>query len=884
MKRSIGVYLAAGLVALSVQAASSTAQAAPEPQASPLSLAVNAADQAAASGLDALAKGPDEQFQRRAVYTGGIPGRKDLYYVSYDRTYKGLPVVGGDAVVATDAAGKVLETVAANEGGLAVDTRAKISVQRAKSIARAQLSKVDAVEGGTLSVLASDQGSGKLVYEVVVKGQRNGTPSNLHVYVNAHTGAVEDQVDDVRAGTGNSEWNGPNPLKIDTSNNSTVDPTRQGVRCVDYSTKQPFTKSNDSFGNGQATSKETGCADTLWSTQHQWDMLKKWLGRNGINGNGGGVTVQVGLNAVNAYWTGDHIEIGRNNRNQWIASMDVVGHEHGHAIDQYTPGGAGREAGLGEATGDIFGALTEAYTAEPSPYDTPDFLVGETINLTGSGPIRNMYNPKAVSNHPNCWTSSIPNTEVHAAAGPLNHWFYLLSEGSNPGGGKPSSPTCDGSSVQGIGIQAAGRVFYNAMLLKTSSMTHFKYRVATLTAAKALDPTCVQYNTVKAAWQAISVPAQSGEPTCTPVPQNDFSLELSPSSGTVQPGGQATSSVKTTTVSGSAHSVALSVSGAPSGVTARISPESVTSGQSATLTVQVAAGTAAGTYPLTVRGQGTQAHTVTYNLTVGNEPPKNDFAVALNPNSGEVQPGGTATTTVGTTVTSGAAQKITLSASGLPTGATATFDPSSLASGESAKLTIATAATTPNGTYPVTVTAAGANVTHTATYQLKVGDQPPRNDFSVVIDPANGSAKQGESATTTVKTTTTAGSPHKVYFAASGLPTGATATFTPVSVESGESSTLAIATTSATPAGRYTITVTATGTDTNHTATYTLEVTDGGGPGGCDGIPAWSESTAYVPDDVVSYEGHKWKSIWYSTGAVPSDPRSWAVWQDQGAC
>ncbi|GAA0254318.1 hypothetical protein GCM10010492_63850 [Saccharothrix mutabilis subsp. mutabilis] len=876
MKRRTGTVLAACLTALSIQVVGGPSQAAPAP-ADPVALAVAAADKAAASGLDALAKGPDEQFRRQAVHKGGVPGRRDLYYVAYERTYKGLPVVGGDAVVATDAAGKVLETVAANEGGLAVDTRPRIDKARAERIARAQLSRVDGVEGSTLSVLA--QGHGKLVYETVVTGVRNGEPSRLHVFVNARTGVVEDLVDDVRAGTGTSEWNGPNPLTIDTSNNSTVDDTRPGLRCVDYATNQPFTKASNSFGNGQATSKETGCVDVLWSTQKQWNMLREWLGRNGIDGNGRGVTVKVGLDRVNAYWTGQHIEIGRNNANQWIASMDVVGHEHGHALDQYTPGGAAREAGLGEATGDIFGALTEAYANEPTPWDTPDYLVGETVNLVGRGPIRNMANPQAVSNHPNCWSSAIPGTEVHAAAGPFNHWFYLLAEGSK------NSPTCDGSTIpSGIGIQAAGRIFYNAMLLKTSGMTHFKYRIATLTAAKNLDPTCKQYNAVKAAWNAVSVPAQSGEPTCQSVPVDDFSLALTPASGTVQAGGSTTSTVNTTTVAGNPHTVTLTASGAPAGVSVSVTPSSVTSGQSATLNVSTTASAVPGTYPITVQGVGGgNTHSVTYSLTVSGQQPVNDFAIAVSPDAGTVEPGGAATTTVGTTVTSGQSQKVALSATGLPAGATAAFDPATVAAGESARLTIATSASTPAGEHRITVTGTGPDATRSTTYTLTVGGEPPANDFSVALNPTSGTVRAGGSATSTVGTTTTAGSPQKVHFTATGLPTGATATFTPLSVESGESSTLTIATTSATPQGTYTITVTANGADATHTATYTLTV-EGDGGGGCGDLPAWNASTAYVPNDEVSHNSKKWRSTWYSTGAEPGAPGSWAVWQDLGPC
>ena len=139
----------------------------------------------------------------------------------------------------------------------------------------------------------------------------------------------------------------------------------------------------------------------------------------------------------------------------------MVAHEFGHGVDDKTPGGISG-GGTQEFVGDTFGAATECYANNPA--DAPDFLVGEEINLVGQGPIRNMYNPSAVGD-PNCYSSSIPGTEVHAAAGPGNHWFYLLSQGSNPAGG-PASPTCNSSSITGIGIQKAQQIMYNAMLLE----------------------------------------------------------------------------------------------------------------------------------------------------------------------------------------------------------------------------------------------------------------------------------------------------------------------------------------------------------------------------------------------------------------------------------
>jgi hypothetical protein len=61
------------------------------------------------------------------------------------------------------------------------------------------------------------------------------------------------------------------------------------------------------------------------------------------------------------------------------------------------------------------------------------------------------------------------------------------------------------------------KIFYNAMLTKTTGASYLKYRTWTLTAAKNLFPgSCTEFNTVKAAWDAVSVPAQSADPTCTP--------------------------------------------------------------------------------------------------------------------------------------------------------------------------------------------------------------------------------------------------------------------------------------------------------------------------------------------------------------------------------
>jgi len=98
---------------------------------------------------------------------------------------------------------------------------------------------------------------------------------------------------------------------------------------------------------------------------------------------------------------------------------------------------------------------------------------------------------------------------------------------------------------------------------------------------------------------------------------------------------------------------------------------------------------------------------------------------------------------------------------------------------------------------------------------------------------------------------------------------------------SGANSTLKITTGSSTPAGTYQVTVTGTAASGSHTATYTLTVTSPSS-GGCS--TAWSVSTSYVPGDKVSYGGHNYTSLYWSTDVTPGSAIAWNIWQDNGTC
>ena len=511
MQREVlGGVLATVLAATVLAVSPSVVVAQPSSAAGDARAEARAAARGLIAGHDArLAIGRHDGFLARPVQSSG-----GVQYAAYERTYRGLPVVGGDFVVVTDEKGRVLDTSVAQQRATRLDTIVPSVGRAAARATTARQVQRPVLERTRLVVL--QRGSSALAWETIVRGVRDGGPSRLSVYVDAASGRVLATKENVTEGTGGSAWAGTVtfPTTLSGSTYSLRNPNAATLVCQDAATNVTFAGTDDAWGNGDATNRETGCVDAYYGADKERQMLSAWLGRNGMDGNGGWVPIRVGLNDVNAYYDGTQVQVGHTQTGgRWIGEMDVIAHELGHGIDDRTPGGISG-GNTQEFVADTFGAMTEWYAN--NPVDTPDYKVGEMVNLVGNGPIRYMYNP-SLAGDDNCYSSATPTAEVHAAAGPGNHWFYLLAEGTNPTDGQPASPTCNGSTLTGLGIQKAARIMYNAMLMKTSSSSYLKYRTWTLTAARNLygTSTCAEFNAVKAAWNAVSVPAQAGDPTCT---------------------------------------------------------------------------------------------------------------------------------------------------------------------------------------------------------------------------------------------------------------------------------------------------------------------------------------------------------------------------------
>jgi len=189
-----------------------------------------------------------------------------------------------------------------------------------------------------------------------------------------------------------------------------------------------------------------------------------------------------------------------------------------------------------------------------------------------------------------------------------------------------------------------------------------------------------------------------------------------------------------------------------------------------------------------------------------------------------VTPGAAAISTLTATLVSGTAQSLSFSTAGLPTGATAVFAPTTCSPTCVTTLTVSTAASTPTGTYTISVTGTAGGVTHTTSFSLTVNPASTSFNFSLT-NGGSRSVTQGASVSNSIGATLVSGTAQAVSFSASGVPTGATAVFTPITCTPTCAPTLTLTTAASTPTGSYTITVTSTGGGVTKTTSFSLTVT-----------------------------------------------------------
>ena len=468
-------------------------------------------------------------------------------HVRFDRTFRGLRVIGGDMVVHLSASGTgAVSLTLAAPVALSIVPR----LQPDEAIVRAGAefgTAFDGVPAASLVVYARDR-TPVLAYEVLYVGTRADlTPTHMRYYVDANSGAILAHWDTIETsitgavagsptpavGVGHSFLSGAVPLGTQLNSRGYYemkDPSRGGDYTTDMGNGSRgngtlVVDADNVWGNYAKTDRATIAADAHYGIAETWDYYLNIHGRKGVANDGVGALGRVHYqkNFQNAYWDdgcfcmtfgdGDGVTT-----NPFVA-LDITGHEMSHGVTSHTAGldYVGESGGLNEANSDINGTMVEYYANNPN--DPPNYLIGEKlfINPSDGVALRAMFKPSLDGISPDCYPTNaqgianFDNLDVHFSSGVGNHFYYLLAEGAVVPSGydlTPADLVCHGSSkLVGIGRLAAEKIWYRALTVYMTSQTNYAAaRVATLSSAKDLyGASSVQYKRVEEAWGALNV-------------------------------------------------------------------------------------------------------------------------------------------------------------------------------------------------------------------------------------------------------------------------------------------------------------------------------------------------------------------------------------------
>ena len=454
-------------------------------------------------------------------------------HVHYDRTYRGLPVVGGDLIVHQSPAGTIRSTdwgAARRLGGVA--TVARISATTARG------------SNDRLVVFAANHAP-VLAWAGIVRGhEHDGTPINDVVYTDATTGQRLGVTHRVMTdtGTGRTLYSGSVVLQVaKVAGKWTLTDTANGnhrTYAKGHSTSDTrgalVSSADKIFGNGSTTDGQSAAADAHFGAARTWGFYKFTFGRIGIRGDGVGAysRVHYDTNYANAFWDDacfcmTYGDGGGGSGLRQLVSLDVAGHEMTHGVTAQTAGLEydGEAGGLNEATSDVMGSMVEFYAARAS--DPGDYFIGEKIVAVNPFYLRRMDDPRRDGASRNCWSTTVKDLDPHLSSGVGNHLFYLLAEGTGTktiGGRSHTATSCNSTTFGGVGRAAAAQIWYRA--LTTYWLSSETYRGAANGMVRAAEDlygrdsaTCLA--TVRA-WRAVSVTptADCAAPTTGEVSDN----------------------------------------------------------------------------------------------------------------------------------------------------------------------------------------------------------------------------------------------------------------------------------------------------------------------------------------------------------------------------
>ncbi|MEW6735499.1 MAG: M4 family metallopeptidase [Acidobacteriota bacterium] len=440
----------------------------------------------------------------------------------------GVPVWGGEAIIHLNPDGSLFSITDSLEANLQVNVEPVLNESEAaeRAIRAYGCDTCLTAEPQTDLWVMRYKGRDRLVYRVQLERLDGSKETAMPVYfIDAHTGKKVHKYNNMHTGSGTSLYSGT--VSIGTYYSS--DPPPFGVYYM-----QDLSRKIGTF-NGSTSTPFTNLFSDVWDDQDQkagvdvhyglaktYDYFKNVHNYTGIDGSGGPLTVPAadGLNSLiaavahystnfnNAFWSqnerkmyfgdGDGVSFSP------LVSLDVCAHEMMHGITQHTVGSTNfdtltyeNESGaLNESWSDVFGAMVERYVKGES---SNTWKIGEDCYTpnTPADALRYMDNPP-LGNDPDHYseryTGTLDNGGVHTNSGIANKAFYLVAKG----GSHSNHP---GYTTQGIGVDAAAKIWFKALEYLPTDATFSTARAKTLDAAAQLYKIgSKEYNTVARAW------------------------------------------------------------------------------------------------------------------------------------------------------------------------------------------------------------------------------------------------------------------------------------------------------------------------------------------------------------------------------------------------
>ncbi len=368
--------------------------------------------------------------------------------------------------------------------------------------------------------------------------------SRAYIYVDARTGEVvlQDNIIKHAAATGTfaTAYSGSRSTNDGTTTGGYFlrEGTTRGLGIETYNCRKSNSYTSavdfiDADNNWTAAEYNNANFDNVAGDAHvgaqaTYDYWKNVHGRNSYDNAGAKIKSYVhfddtpgdGVGYENAYWNGSVMTYGDGaTRFRPLTSLDVCGHEIGHAVCEKTANltYSNESGAMNEGLSDIWGASIEAYAVGTLGFTSSGvkakstYLIGEEIDKQQAA-LRSMSDPKSLSQPAlykgQYWyTGTSDNGGVHTNSGVLNFWYYLISAGKTG-----TNELGNSYSVTALGLTAAAKItFRMESVYMTASSTYSNARSYSIQAAKDLyGAGSTQEIAVTNAWYAVGVGAAYG--------------------------------------------------------------------------------------------------------------------------------------------------------------------------------------------------------------------------------------------------------------------------------------------------------------------------------------------------------------------------------------